>query len=465
MRVLLINPPREIPQLADFPPMGLAYIGAALKEHGFEVKVLDGAALSWRALEKKIRQFPAQMIGISCWTVERAQAYRTAKLARFLHPQAKIIVGGPHATAFPKHLFELSQADVVVVGQGEETVLELAEHFQGSGRPLKEIKGIVYKEQGQFLQTPPREFIKDLDKIPFPLYDDFDLKKYNGLPEISGPVAALITSRGCPYQCAFCAASRFWHRRWLYRSSENVLKEIEWLLDKFALEGIFFFDDLFALKKDRAMEICKGIVARGWNLKWAAESNVRSVDEELLTWMRRSGCYRLDFGVESGSPKILQNIRKPQKAEDIKRAFSLAKKVGIKPRAYLMVGNPGEDEDTIAQTIALMKEIDPYFSPTGQLLWILPDTEIYDLAKEQGIISDDFWLESNDMAHYTGEHSLEELMSLRNQLMKGLAKNQGTLKAYLEYLFLRMYYRFPVVRKFYHKTLAKASSLFNFLQR
>ena len=163
--------------------------------------------------------------------------------------------------------------------------------------------------------------------------------------------------------------------------------------------------------------------------------------------MKKSGCYRIDYGVESGSPKILRNIRKAQTVERIEEAFRLTHETNIKPRAYLMVGNPGEDEITIDETVELMRKIKPYDAPSGQILWVLPDTEIYELAKSKGLISDEYWLNHNSMVYYTGEHDIEKLKMFRNQLMKGMAKNKRNLKSYAEYMIRKAYYKYPFLQK------------------
>lgn len=225
------------------------------------------------------------------------------------------------------------------------------------------------------------------------------------------------------------------------------MAEIEWLYKKFEVRNIMFFDDNFTINKERVIKICSEILERNLNIKWVCCSHIGQIDEEILFWMKKAGCYRIDFGIESGSSEILENIKKNQTIEQIENDFELIHKVGIKPRAYLMVGNPGENENTIKQTIALMKKIKPYDTTSAQILWLLPDTEVYELSKLKNIIYDDYWLKSDSMVYYTGEHSVKELKALRRQLMKGLAKNQKNLKAYGEYILRKVYYKYPVLQK------------------
>lgn len=446
MDVLLINPPREIPQQADFPPMGLLYIASTLKQAGFKAKVLDAASLSWRRLEEKIKAENPPIVGISCWTVERGQAFKTAKLVKERLPSTKIILGGQHATAFPQHMYHSAHADAVVVGEGEVATKKLVRAFLNNG-DIQGINGIAYQRNGELVITEPRGSFDDLDTIPFPSYDDSNFDEYLGLPEIKNRAAAVITSRGCPYRCTFCSASKFWSSKWRARSPENVLDELEWLYNDMNIKTFIFFDDNFTIKKERAINICQGILERGLKINWVACSHVAQVGKELLGWMKKAGCFRIDYGVESGSPKILRNIKKGQTVEKIEEAFKLTHEAHIQPRSYLMVGNPGEDEATIEETVKLMKKIKPYNTDSGQILWILPDTEVYELAKSKGIISDDFWIENDSLVYYTGDHTVEELKALREKLMKGLAKNQGGLLAFLRYCVRRLYYRYRFLQK------------------
>ena len=446
MQVLLITPPREVRQQPDFPPIGLAYISAVLKRDGVETKVVDASAFSWKRLTRVLKRNAPLVVGITCWTLERGQVFKTARLVREILPKAKIILGGHHATAFPQHMFLQAYADAVVIGEGEETTAELVRAMLNN-RGLGEVRGIAYSEGDRILFTEPRDFITDLDSIPFPSSSDFNLDEYLGLPEVKGRAASIMTSRGCPHQCIFCSASRFWKRRWRARSAENVLSEIEWLYRDYKVRDFIFFDDNFTVQKKRAIEICRGLIERKLDIHFVASSHVTHIDKELLYWMKESGCYRIDFGVESGSPEILRNIRKDQRIDQIEACFRLVHKAGIRPRAFLMVGNPGETAETIDETVRLMRKIRPYNSIAAGIVWILPDTEIYELAKTKGLVSDDFWLQNNDTLYYTCEHTLEELRSLKNRLMRGMSVNEGTVKAYLEYWARKVYYGYPFLQK------------------
>ena len=444
--LLLITPPRKIPQKTDFPHIGLAYISAYLKRAGIESSIVDASAMSWKKLAGVISERPPSIVGMTCWTQERAQTFRTAGLVKDILPKAKIIVGGHHASMFPRNMFLQAHADAVVIGEGEQTTLELVQAML-DGRDLESVKGVACQYDGNVLLTEPREFIQDLDSIPYPSYSDYDLGDYLGIPDIKGKAASIMTSMGCPHSCVFCSASNFWKRKWRARTPVNVVGEIEWLYHELNVKNFSLFDDNFTVNKPRAIEICRHILERNLYIHWVASSHVTHIDEELLRWMKKSGCFRIDFGIETGSQAILKNIRKGQTVEQIEKAFDLVHKAGIKPRAYLIIGCPGETEETIDETVRLMKKIRPYYSRTAEILIVFPGTRLYEMAKDKGLLSDDFWLQSNDTLHYTCEHTYGELKSLRNRLMKGMAKNEGTVKATFEYWARSAYYKYAFLQK------------------
>ncbi len=446
MDFLLVNPPREVPQRADFPPMGLAYIAAYLTANGIEAEVMDAAAFAWPRFEKALLLRKPPIVGLPCWTMERGQTFKAADIVHRMLPDTKIIIGGHHASAFPAHMFPQAHADAVVVGEGEITSLELVRAFL-DGTDITKIQGIAYHDGQDAVINPGRELISNLDALPFPCHDQFDLDEYLGLPEVSGKAASMMTSRGCPHKCIYCSGSKFWQRKWRPRTAENVLQEMLWLYRDMGVRNFMFFDDNFTVHKQRAIDICRGIIENGMKIHFVAESHVSHINPELLEWMKKAGCYRIDFGVESGSPKILKTINKKQTAEMIADVFAMVHAVGIKPRAYLMIGNPGEDETTIRETAALMKKINPYDTQGAHPLVIMPNTQIYEMAKADGIISDDFWLENDNMLFYTAEHNEKSLFALRELLMRELACNSDSKKEYIRYLMKKYYYRYPWLQK------------------
>jgi radical SAM superfamily enzyme YgiQ (UPF0313 family) len=425
VRLVLISSPREIPEIADFPPLGLAYIAASAKQAGHHVKILDASAWTWDQLQQAVRRELPDVIGITCWTIERGQAFKTARLAKDAAPNARVIMGGPHATAFPEYMFLQSPIDYVIMGEGEATIQELLCVLERDCDPSI-VKGIAYKHNGEYCITERRAFVSDLDSIPLALHEQFDYSQYNGLHDNPRKAAAIITSRGCPFHCTYCSSAVYWGNKYRKRSIKNVLTEIELLYNQFGIRALLFFDDNLVIDRNRCIALCQALCEKRMDINWAAEGSVK-VDAEMLSWMRRAGCYRIDFGVESGSPTILNNIKKSFSVQDTRNAFELCKEAGIHPNAYLLFGAPGETTQTINETISLMREIQPTLQAGRPGVWILPDTEIYELSKRQGIISDKTWLLTDKTLLYTGEHSEADLRAFVRQFNRGMARGRGLL--------------------------------------
>lgn len=450
MTILLINPPLNPPRRTSFVPLGLAYLSSTLKRNGYRVECIDSCNMGWHQLENKLHEIKPDIAGITCWTFNRANASKTSKIIKKVNPNSKIIVGGQHATLLPDQTIKATNADFLVLGEGENSIVELVKAIE-SNKDFSQIQGIAFNDSGNTVINSPRQFIKNLDEIAFPDYTDFNLDNYLGLPgEGYGRRAAgIITSRGCPYDCSYCSSKEFWTRKWRFRSAENILEEIEFLYFQLGVRALTIFDDNFTINKDRAIKVCQGIIERGLDLKWISIASVRAVDEEILTWMKRAGCYQVQYGVESGSPKILKSINKQQTVEQIIKAFDITKKVGMEPYAYLFIGGPGETEKTVDETIMLMRKIAPGQGSSGGILWILPGTKIYEIAKNLQIITDDTWTNNNDQYMlFTGEHSLKELTKLHFRLQKGLAKNKS-IKYLMIFLFKFNFKKIKFLHHFY----------------
>ena len=446
MKIVLISNPVSHKHKPDFPPSGIAYLGAAAHRRGHEVLLIDGGLDSMIRIIDKVRNANPDIVGVTCWTIDRKMVWKLCELLKKTAPNTTLVLGGPHATLFPEHIFKKTHASVVVMGEGENTFAELIEALE-NGNDLKNIAGLALRNpDGSVFYTPGRAPIQNIDTIPYPYYEGFDnfsFSQYNGFKLLPGQTAAVISSRGCVFDCNYCSSVRFWGRQWRPRAAQNVLNEIEWLIDRHNIRSTYFFDDNFTVNRERAIDICNGIISRQWKLKWACCSHVKTVNKELLEVMKASGCVAIDFGVESGSNKILENINQKQTSLDIEKAFDLVHKAGISPRAYLMVGSPGEDVATIDQTVQLISRIKPASSTGASLLWLLPGTKIYEDALASGHISEDFWLDSDEVPFNQQEHSLQELESLRKRLMLGIVRAKGKISLRVTYNLKRIYYKYP----------------------
>lgn len=426
MKILFVGPTSEIlyKRYGQY-PLGLLYLASVLIKAGHKVLVKDYFAKPWGNSKKEIieiiKKSPPDVVGINCVTRNRTSGFDLAKAVKKINPKIKIIMGGVHATAMHEQILLNFPVDVIVLGEGEITTPELVKAFEKNS-PLKKIKGIAFKDKGKVISTGCREPIHNLDSIPFPKHELCE----DAIKEAK--TAYMITSRGCPFGCTFCSTSAYWGRKWRPRSAKNVLEEIEYIMKRFPyVKNIFFHDDTFFVDNKRVIDICEGIIKRGIKIKWACFGRVDRVSKEMLVKMKEAGCVSIDYGVESGSPKILKSIEKNITREQIKKTIEITNEVGMKYGTFLMVGNPGETRETVKETaefIKTLKNLD--IGESVARLEIYPNTKVYELAKKQGIIDDSFWLTDKKVPHYTFEHSEAELtemmlyLTASGKLRKGL---------------------------------------------
>ncbi len=418
MNILLVCPysGELVGKHPSFLPLGIAYIAAVLEEDGHRVEVLDLAVEKYddaafqeivcRGYHREESQRRETLgvqensrkwdfIGFTVVTPAVNQVYRLAKIVK-QHSHALIIAGGPHVTAIPDEPLTCG-IDIIVRGEGEETVRELCRLLdQGEVSSLNSMKGISYlnPQNGQLVHNPPREYIRNLDELPFPARHLFPpLDSYKGQPILGAkaPIGNLMTSRGCPYNCNFCYKATF-GRNYRCRSMTNILDEWRELIERWHVREIAVFDDLFNAQPARAMKICDRIMKEGLVLPWSCPNGLRvdTATEELLRKMKAAGCYRVAFGVESGSQKILDTIGKHVKLQQIETAFINAKKSGLKTTAFLMLGNPGDTEETMQQTIDFSKKLGPDFAQFT-IATPYPGTALYDIVRKEGKMLIEDW--------------------------------------------------------------------------
>jgi len=395
LKVLLIVPQSRLPiETRTTPPLGIAYIGAVAQGRGDEVRLID-LNVDETPLQTFVKWGP-DIVGITANTSQIKAAWNAAAELRTLGSKATIVLGGVHPTVLPEESLEKPQIDIIVHGEGEYTWLELSQILSGrladgqTGLPpetLSHVQGISYKNaDGRPIHTPGRPPIpaSELDHLPFPAYNLFQLDRYSNLqPTLDvrgqrGKSFAIMTSRGCPYRCTFCSQSIF-PERWRGRSPENVVAEWRHLIQDLGATEIGVLDDSFNIDVRRVRRICELLIAEKLNLiPWIMINGIRAnlADEETLRLMRRAGCIRTAFGVESGDQVILNSIDKHLELEVVKQAFRTARKVGLETIGFFMIGLPGDTEESINRTIALACELDPVvanFSMTtpfpGTVLW------------------------------------------------------------------------------------------------
>ena len=383
VNINLIYPAQLEKTPALYPPLGIGYIDAVLKENGYSPKVIDlGFDPELQQIEK-IKCVGA-IYGFSSTTAQFGFAKNVAEKIKKNDPDGKIIFGGAHATVVPEQVLEDDNIDIAVLGEGEYTFLELVQKIE-SGKPINDIKGIYYKENERKIKTEERPFIENLDDLPFPEQGDFDVEEYfklKGFRELS-----IITSRGCPGNCKFCQPTvrSMFGIKLRYRSAGNVVDEIENLIDRFKLDMLVISDDTFVSNKKRVEDICNEIIERDIQILWRVQTRV-GMKKETLKLMKKSGCFLVALGVESGSQEMLNCMGKGITIDKVKSTFKTCREVGLLAHAFLMVGYPGETKETVQQTFDLIKEIKP-FTTRVAITTPYPGTHLYELAHQQNLVS------------------------------------------------------------------------------
>lgn len=380
---MLINPPQntKYPQ----PPLGLANIAAVLEGENYQVEILDANALRLSESEVAKETGNVDIIGITAMTPFINSAIKVAKEIKKGKPGSTVIVGGAHVTVLPEEtLRNVPEIDIIVRGEGEETVVELYEALKSSDS-LQKVRGITYRDNGRSKSTPMRPLIANLDSLPFPAYHLLPLHKYKPHPPHGRrlPFMAMVTSRGCPYNCIFCSKPIF-GRKFRSQSPQRIASEVEYLAGKFKIKEIAFYDDIFTLDKKRIAKLAKEFKKRDLSIPWTCETRVDSVTEELLKEMKEAGCYMIAYGIESGNQTILNSLRKKITIEQVREAVKVTRDIGIQTIGYFMLGSPGETPLTIRQTIDFANYLPLDFAQFSVTI-PFPGTDLYNLYLEQGI--------------------------------------------------------------------------------
>ncbi|MBN1354237.1 MAG: radical SAM protein, partial [Candidatus Omnitrophica bacterium] len=332
-------------------------------------------------------------VAVTAVTPSIISAAKMAKMIKCNFPGLPVIIGGAHFTALPeKTLSEYADFDAGVVGEGEQTIVELVCALS-SGGDLSDLAGIAFRGEGETVLTKPREFIKNLDELPFPAWETLSGFPHKYRPAIFKykrlPSAQIVTSRGCPHECIFCDTSVF-GRNVRFHSAGYVLDEIEYLVKKFGIRDIIFEDDQFLLKKGRLEDICSGLLKRKTRISWSCNGRVNSVDNiDLLHLMKLSGCWQINYGIESGNQEILDAAKKSITLEKVRDAVRLTHKAGISSKGFFMLGLINETEKTIKDSINFAKNI-PLDDVSVFMLTPFPGSSLYRTASRFGKFDNNF---------------------------------------------------------------------------
>jgi magnesium-protoporphyrin IX monomethyl ester (oxidative) cyclase len=422
MRVCLINPPRIQPRSWGkpnvFQPFDIAYVAAVL-EINHKVQIIDApteglnnlklidktryqVGLTKEQIAKKIKNWSPDVVGItipfSGWT---KPAFEVANEIKNVDKDIITILDGQHPSARPKECLKHSEIDFVVIGEKEYTILELVDSLEkGRIKNFRDIKGLAFSRNETIIITTPRPLIQDLDSLPFPARHLLPMQKYFDAVKsrpirgvINKPWASMITSRGCPYHCVFCSIHIVWGKQWRYRSPENVVDEIEHLVNTYKIKQIDFWDDNMALNKKRMENICDLIVEKRLDIEWYTPNGLRAdtLDENLLTKMKASGCKKIRIAPESGVQKVVDEIiEKNQDLKTVEKTIELCKKMGIRVGCFFVLGLIGETKEDIENTINYAYKLRKLGAEIFHFSIATPlyGTRLHEQAKKGGFLSD-----------------------------------------------------------------------------
>jgi len=415
------------------PTLGIGYIAALLEREGFGVRILDciGKPMSLDEVICEANQFKPKIIGITATILTIDAAYEIGKKLKENLPSIPLIVGGPQFCSDPFDIIEKDIFDVGVIGEGEQTFLEIAETLRDGTFSPESIKGIVYKKDGIIKQSEPRPYISDLDTLLFParhLYSPLSVYKPVPASYRKKPVGLMITSRGCPYQCIFCDRTVFGNR-FRAHSAEYVVDEIELLMNEFGAREIRFMDDTFTMDANRTYAICDQILKRRIKVPWTCLTRVDRVSLDLLRMMKKSGCWQVIYGLESGDDQILKRIKKGVNVGDNEKAVRLAKKAGLNVRATFVFGMPGETVDSIRKTVDFTKRVKLDVVNFFTVI-LYPGNELYKIANREGKLI------HRDYEHYTSLIDTEK--TKLHYIPEGITEKElknAIVRAYRNYYF------------------------------
>ncbi len=407
-----------------FVPMGLAYVAAALEKNGFQVQLLDNYLLEKPIEEVKaeVAKLNPKMVGITCSSVTYSRVIETAKAVKEIVSDCKIVVGGWHASYEPETLLKNPEVDYVVMGEGERAMVQLAMFCEKGEKSLapSAIAGVAYRQNGKVIKNP-RQVITNMDEIPFPAWHLLPMDNYNRAIEYLDvkPVDNMSIARGCPFNCAFCETTGLMGRTCRTFSPKRVVDEIKYLMANFGTKGIYFINDNFTIKKQETIELCQLIRQSKLDLQWVCDTRADLISRDLLQEMKAAGCKTIWFGVESGSPRILQKINKGLTVEQTERAFEMCRDEGIQTACSFMLGIPGETVDDMKKSFKFARKLNPDFC-RWNIYIAVPGSAMYD-----EVIQNHLYEKIEDYAAYvkTADFDYASLLKIQGQFHMSFNKS------------------------------------------
>ena len=403
MKLLLLYPPDlnvirgELPEVLQegigfVPSVGLLYIAASVKRRtSWDVEFVDCAAegLDHAQVRERIREARPDAVGITVTNHQLPDCLDICRIVRAVDPKIKILLGGPHVHIYPRETIAFDCVDFVFTGEAEKSVADFLNAWEDPDR-WRGVPGIFYKTREGVLEGPPVSLIEDLDALPFPDRRLTRQHLYVSPLTEKKSVTSMITSRGCPFQCTYCARVHF-GKKFRARSAGNVVDEMEQCLG-LGIEYIRVYDDTFTLDRQRVLDICGEIRRRNLRLRWDIRAHINTIDAEMLRALKASGCDLICYGIESGSDEILKRMKKGITREKAVEVVGMTRKIGIRTLLYFMLGFPGESREQMLETIEFAKVLEPDFCHFA-ILVPFPRTAIYEEGMAQKMFKGDPWRE------------------------------------------------------------------------
>lgn len=413
-----------------FPPLGITVLAGWLLEAGYDVRLCDDSIETLEVVREHMEW--ADVVGISSLTPNARRARELGQMSKN-EVGRPTILGGPHPTTNPEFFLEADAADVCCAGEGDITIQELLPVINDRSK-WSEIQSIAYLEDGEIKTTPRRELLRDMDDVPRPAYHLWDMPRYMKL--MVNPCVTAITSRGCPYACTFCDAEMT-PRLYRSMSPEATVDLMEHLLKTYNPPQIVLFDDLFTIQRKRVIDICKEIVKRDLFFEWACESRVDTMDYEMLRWLRKSGCVKIYYGLESGSPRMLTTMKKGVTLEKVLAGSKLNREIGMYYKFYILYGFPEDRPEDHVATEELIAQTMPNAISCG-VLQPIPGTAVYEqlkplLIRDVAEMDFNYWHATESFKHPYFTHA--QLNEARERLLKvhaGTFNLKNKLKRKLE---------------------------------
>jgi len=413
------------------PNLGIAILASVLEKNGYSVKIIDAFALELKkdeVLRRVLKEDP-KIVGITSVTLNSDIAMGILRLVKEANERIATVYGGPHATFAYNSILDKEFIDYVVIGEGEYTMLELADLLIRKKGGQSKIKGISYRKDGQITKTEPRPFVKDLDQLPFPAHHLLPMSAYrsNAYLDMKRKFFSVITSRGCPYNCIFCTTPKIWGK-WRTRSVKNVTEEILLLCEKYRVSQIFFKDDEFTVNREKVEGICDFIIENNLDIIWECLGRVNDVDDRILEKMYKAGCRAISFGVETGYEEGLKRVRKGITLDQVRSAVDLTKKHGIMAITSFMLGFPWDGAEEMKKTIKFVRTLNSDITEFNMLVPYL-GTDMYELIKERKLFAEGL---SSDLSNYS-MHGKRPVIKTEHLTARQLRYWRG--RAYLEVFF------------------------------